>query len=267
MNLKFIRIIPAIFAAFFLILAGPEFENDPIWAQDRAEGQFKLTEQVRWGNTVLPVGEYAYSVDSGRWPMQVWVRQKDGNFTGTFTPQGFSKESYSGPSAVVVERIGGESFITSLKVQALKLQLDFPIEGLRERSHLADATRLLHPIAANPLVLGFFTILNPDHEKLSIDEIEKIYLSACDAVEREFDRSEQVRPRLTLVLGASEDFLRYQTREVLLKHWDKYLFAEAVVGLAMDDLASPDERVKLSKLAVSQAEARVDLCQLKKCKN
>jgi len=166
-----------------------------------------------------------------------------------------------------VRRIGGEAFVMSLRVQGLKAQLEFPVEGVKEKAHSAAANNRLHKIVANPLVLGFFTILNPNHEQISIAETEKIYLSACEAVEREFDRSEPVRPRLTLMLGASDDFLRYQTREILLRRWDKYLFAEAVVGLAMNDLASPDERVKLSKLAVSQAEATVDLCQLKNCKN
>jgi hypothetical protein len=254
-------------AAAILASSGAGVFSTPMFAQDRAVGEFKLSQEVRWGNSILPSGQYMFSVDSGRTPMIVQVRQKDGGFSGTFTPQAFHRESYSGPSAVVVERVGGEAFVTSLRVQGLKAQLDFPVDGLNGNGRPADPNYRLHRIVANPLVLGFFTILNPNHEQISIAETEQIYLSACEAVEREFDRSDSVRPRLTLILGASEDFLRYQTREVLLKRWDKYLFAEAVVGLAMNDLASPDERVKLSKLAVSQAEATIDLCQLKNCKN
>jgi hypothetical protein len=265
-NAKFVRII-LVMAAAIPALVGANAFSGPIFAQDRAEGEFKLSEEVRWADSILPKGEYVYSVDSGRSPMVVQVRQKDGSFSGTFTPQAFLKQGYEGPSGVFVERIGGEAFVTSLRVQGLKLQLDFPVQVLKEKARPADANYPLRKVVANPLVLGFFTILNPDHEKISIAETEKIYLSACEAVEREFDRSDPVRPRLTLMLGASEDFLRYQTREVLLKKWDKYLFAEAVVGLAMNDLASPGERVRLSKLAVSQADATVDLCQLKNCKN
>jgi len=265
-NAKIARII-SMKAVAILVLAGPGTISSPMFAQDRAVGEFKLSEKVRWGNSVLPKGEYVYSVDSGRSPMVVQVRQKDGNFFGTFTPLAFSKESYSGRGGIEVRRIGGGAFVMSLRVQGLKAQLEFPVEGVKEKAHSAAANNRLHKIVANPLVLGFFTILNPNHEQISIAETEKIYLSACEAVEREFDRSEPVRPRLTLMLGASDDFLRYQTREILLRRWDKYLFAEAVVGLAMNDLASPDERVKLSKLAVSQAEATVDLCQLKNCKN
>lgn len=266
MDTKFIRNITVAVAAIPALIVAGVFSG-PMFAQDRAVGEFKLSEEVRWGNSILPRGQYEYSVDSGRSPMVVQVRQKDGGFSGTFTPQSYSKESYSGPAAVVVERVGGEAFVTALRVEALKAQLDFPVQGVNENGRARDANSALHTIVANPLVLGFFIILNPNHEKISIAETEKIYLSACEAVEREFNRSDSVRPHLTLMLGASDDFLRYQTREVLLRRWDKYLFAEAVVALAMNDLASPDERVKLSKLAVSQAQATVDLCQLKNCKN
>jgi hypothetical protein len=265
-NAKFIRNIPVV-AVAILALAGMGSVSSPMFGQDRAEGEFKLSEEVRSANSVLPKGEYVFSVDPGRSPMSVQVHQKDGGFSGTFVPQAFAKGVYSGPSGVLVQRIEGEAFVTSLRVQSLRAQLDFPVEGLKENGHTAEVNYRLHKTVANPLVLGFFTVLNPNHEQISIAETEKIYLSACEAVEREFDRSDRVRPRLTLVLGADEDFLRYQTREILLKHWDKYLFAEAVVALAMNDLASPDERVKLSKLAVSQAEATVDLCELKNCKN
>lgn len=266
MNAKFTRNI-SVMAAAITVWIGTGVFSVPMFAQNRAIGEFKLTEEVRWGTSVLPKGEYVYSVDSGMSPMIVRVRQKDGSFVGTFIPRAFSKESFSGRGGIDVKRVGGEAFVISLRVQGLRTQLDFPVGGLTEKERSADANDRLRRIVANPMVLGFFTILNPNHEQISIAETEKIYLSACEAVQREFDRSEPVRPRLTLILGADDDFLRYQTREVLLKQWDKYLFAEAVVGLAMDDLASPDERVKLSKLAVSQAEATVDLCQLKNCKN
>ena len=94
-------------------------------------------------------------------------------------------------------------------------------------------------------------------------QAETIYLSACRVVEQEFHRAEPLRPRLTLVLGANRDALYYPNREIQLRKWDGYRFAQGVVLLAVDDMLPRDKQILLTKLAVLEAESTVDVRELK----
>src|SRR4029077_17706033 len=76
-------------------------------------------------------------------------------------------------------------------------------------------------------------------------------------------RTDPVRPRLTLVLGADTDNLYYPTREIRLKKWDKYQFAQGVVLLAVNDMLPSDMRISLTRLAVTEAESTVEVNDLK----
>ena len=108
-----------------------------------------------------------------------------------------------------------------------------------------------------------FTIVNPRNQTVPEAEVQTIYLSACRVVEKEFSRSEPVRPRLTLLLGADRNSLYYPKREIRLRKWDKYKFAQGVVILALDDLMPEDKKLSLSKLAVLEADSTVDVRLLK----
>ena len=269
--MKLIRSIWSIIAAI-LTMVGVGFAPSPIFAQDGMGGEFKLSREVHWANSVLPTGDYVYSIESDSWPAIVRVRQKGGGFSGIFLPQTFLRGRYSGSSGIVLERIGEETFVTSLHVQGLGAELDFSTPGLRADGLKAeirppDTIHMQQVTASSASVQEFFTILNPNHEKVSSARAEKVYLSVCEAVEREFDRSAPIRPRLVLRLGASDNLLHYPNREIQLKKWDEYQFAEAVVDLALHDMVSPAERLRLSILAVNQVGATVSLCELKNCIN
>ena len=98
-------------------------------------------------------------------------------------------------------------------------------------------------------------------------EAQMIYLSSCRVVEQEFSRSSPVRPRLSLLLGSDSDRVYYPKREIQLRKWDKYKFAEGVVILAVDSLLPADAKVSLSKLAVTEADSIVDVRELKISRN
>lgn len=110
---------------------------------------------------------------------------------------------------------------------------------------------------------GFFTIRNPRNQTVPDAEAQTIYLSACRVVEQEFSRTDPVRPRLTLVLGADRDSLYYPKSEIRLRKWNKYKFAQGVVMLALDDLMPEDKKLSLSKLAVLEADSTIDVRLLK----
>ncbi len=83
-------------------------------------------------------------------------------------------------------------------------------------------------------------------------------------VEQEFARTDPIRPRLTLVLGASADGVNYPKHEIQLTKWDKYQFAQGVVLLAVNDILPNDMRISLTRLAVLEAESTVGINELRK---
>ena len=111
--------------------------------------------------------------------------------------------------------------------------------------------------------IGFFAVRNPQNQTVPPAEAQNIYLAACQLVEREFSRSEPVRPHLTLFLGADKDSVYYPKREIRLRKWNKFKFAQGVVLLALDDLMPEDKTLSLSKLAVLEVDSTVDARLLK----
>ena len=109
----------------------------------------------------------------------------------------------------------------------------------------------------------WFTIDNPRNQTIPVSEAKTIYLSACRVVEQEFSRTDRLRPRLKLLLGSGNDRVYYPKREIQLTKWDKYKFAQGVVILAADSLLPEDKKHSLTNLAVSEAEAVVDVRELK----
>ena len=73
-------------------------------------------------------------------------------------------------------------------------------------------------------------------QKWSQSEVNRVYLSACTAVQREFGNSMVLRPTIALVLGADKNAVNYDKKTVLLKRWDRSLFAQSAVILAFEDL-------------------------------
>jgi hypothetical protein len=95
-------------------------------------------------------------------------------------------------------------------------------------------------------------------------DAEKVYISACSAVEREFRSSRPLRPRVALVIGGSENRAYWDAREIRLTKWDPYLFAQGVVIFAFEDLLPEGERAAVAKRAVTWAASTVDARRLVK---
>ena len=101
-------------------------------------------------------------------------------------------------------------------------------------------------------------------QKWSSAEVTKIYLSACSAVQREFGNSMVLRPPIRLLLGANKDAVDFNNKRVLLKRWDRTLFAQGVVILALEDLLTPQRKMIMTNRAVNLAEATVDIREMQK---
>jgi hypothetical protein len=250
-----------------LTLAGMTGFLSSARAQRSEGGEFRLSESIHWGNTILPTGRFTYSIDTAAGATVVRVRQIGGNFTGLFLPQTESEGGGSDPRGIVLGKVGEDTFVASLRTEDRGLVLNFsPPNAEIDAVHPgATVTRYLS-VSRDP-TLGYFTIFNPANEKISYTEAEKVYLAACQTIEREFNRSAPIRPHLTVHLHSEENNLHYPDRDLRLARWDKDRFAEAVVELVLHDMVSPQERLRLTKLAVSQAGATVSLCELKNCTN
>lgn len=97
----------------------------------------------------------------------------------------------------------------------------------------------------------------------SPDELQKLYVSACSVVQREFGQTHMPKPRITVVLGADVDELAYQEREIRLKKWNGFQFAQGVVLLAFQELMSTDQQLSIARRAVGLADATVDVSSLR----
>lgn len=197
----------------------------------------------------------------------VRVEQKGGGFTGVFIPHALLRPGKKGNTGIVLGAVGNDTYVISLRLQELGGELDFSVPDAAQERQPPDPTDEQDSGDSSTHAEKYLTILNPNHEKLSAEEAEKVYLRACEVVEREFNRSTPIRPRLLLRLGASHNVLRYPIREIQLKKWDEYRFADAVVDLALHDVVPPEERARLGNAAVHEAGATVNVCELKACVN
>ena len=90
-------------------------------------------------------------------------------------------------------------------------------------------------------------------------DAQKIYLSACSAVQREFGASQALRPQLTLVIGGHGNVLEWDRREIHLQKWDADLFAQGVVMLAFEELLPVQQRLAVARRAVTWADSTVEV--------
>jgi hypothetical protein len=93
---------------------------------------------------------------------------------------------------------------------------------------------------------------------------KKIYFSACSVVREEFEAKRPIIPRVKLLLGASKDGVLFDEREIWLTKWDRYLFAQGVVMLALADLMAEDSTIGMTKRALNWADSTVEIERLAK---
>lgn len=253
----------------FAILVIAEIAAIPMLgrAQVVVSGEFNLSREVRWENSALPMGDYVYLVDSSHSPFLVRLERKGGGFSGVFIPYAFLRPGTKSNSGIFTAHIGNDSYVISFQLQELGGELDFSVPDTEAEKESAGRIQAPDTHNSPSRALGYVTILNPNHEKISLDEVEKVYLRVCETIEREFHRPSSTRPRLILRLGASVDVLRYPMGEIQLKKWDRYRFADGVLDLAMHSTLPPEERARLSDIAVRAAAATVSVCELKACAN
>ena len=107
------------------------------------------------------------------------------------------------------------------------------------------------------------SVRNMKNQKWPAAEAQKIYLSACSVVQREFGRTSRIVPKVTLVLGADKNEVWFTGREIRLTKWNEHTFAEGVVWLAFEDLMPSQQRLAIATKALNWADSTVEVEQLK----
>jgi hypothetical protein len=241
----------------------PPFEGvaraQSLWA-------FHCSAPVRWGDAVLPTGDYAFSV-----PAQdarfVAVYQSSGHFVAKIAVQKVAPSQGPGHTFVFTTDDGDGTYVTSVYVSDIGSTLSFTKPTGKPQTEKSDTQESpadgVISGDSEPASSRLFAIHNSTNETVPYVQAEALYLSACRVVEQEFHRSDAIRPRITLNLGAGNNGVDFPKHEIQLKKWDGYRFAQGVVMLAVDDLLPIDKRISLTKLAVTQAESIVDLSELR----
>ena len=242
----------------------------PTLAQAPSPGNwaFRFSGPVRWGDAVLTAGDYVLSVSTDQ-PPAVTVYQKSSGFTATITAQAATFVPASGSTSTRIFTLdsGAGNYVTSVYLKETGAMLTFALPEARAAVPTPNMQDPARQDAATeestPEEGGLVAIHGPQSQSISYAQAEAIYRSACKVIEQEFSRTEPVRPRLTLILGASTNNVNYVKHEVQLTKWNKYEFAQGVVLLAADELLPLEKRLLLTKLAVLQSESTVDISELK----
>lgn len=112
---------------------------------------------------------------------------------------------------------------------------------MERQRHVPPEVNVVGKSALNIALLLFFTVAGLAKDGLVVsanvdptlrDEAQRIYVSACTTVEREFSAGRPLRPRIFLSLGSDQDSVDWGRSEIRLRDWDPNLFAQGVITLA-----------------------------------
>jgi hypothetical protein len=89
-------------------------------------GKFTLPIEALWGSTVLPAGDYTFTVQSTTLPSFVTIRQESrGTAASMIMAQGVAQRSSSDQSALIVIRSAGTGVVRSLRLAELGLEFQY----------------------------------------------------------------------------------------------------------------------------------------------
>lgn len=114
-------------------------------------------------------------------------------------------------------------------------------------------------LAAGCTAQDGLTVRDTGKHPLPAGEAERIYLSACSAVQCEFGGRRPLRPQIALVLGAPQNQVQWNQREIRLVKWNPQLFAQGVVMLAFEELMPTGDRLDLARRAVTWAGSTIEV--------
>ena len=128
-----------------------------------------------------------------------------------------------------------------------------------EATNVARLTVIVLLLAGAGWGQSFLAVQARGKQRWQAEEVDKLYLSACQAVQMEFGEGRPVRPQFTLILGAERNEAVIIRRELRLVKWDPYMFAEGVVIFAFEDLTTLHTRLLVARRAVALADSTMEV--------
>ncbi|MFY9802439.1 MAG: hypothetical protein WA211_14085 [Candidatus Acidiferrales bacterium] len=116
---------------------------------DNILGRFTLTSEARWGDTVLPPGEYTYSISADTTLPIVIVRSARGTLGAFVVPISMTESREGQPDRLVLEQTNGGMVITSLYVKDRGVILHYRIpKAMVETATKAPESKLAASLQA-----------------------------------------------------------------------------------------------------------------------
>jgi hypothetical protein len=100
------------------------------------QGSFTLPDEVRWQNTVLPAGDYTFSIASTTFPATMVIRGK--NQVAVVISVGLSEKPMEAPSHLRIERRGETRYVRELYLADSNLHLRYFVPKPENRELLAQ---------------------------------------------------------------------------------------------------------------------------------
>jgi hypothetical protein len=119
-------------------------------AQEAYRGKFTLPFEARWGQVVLPAGEYSFTLDHGTVGGIVSVREETGRAVGYVQTEGIYDRQTFDHSELVLVRSGENYAIRALRLADLGLTLEYSVPKTG-RQLIVQSPQLLERI---PVAMG-----------------------------------------------------------------------------------------------------------------
>ena len=127
MKTNFTRIVAIITLGLIAICASARSAS----AQNAYQGKFTLPNDVRWANATLPAGDYTFSLSSTTMSGRVFLQGPNG---GAFILTSATDQRNEGDSSkLTIERRGGISFVRSMYLADLGVELTYRAPGLPKK--------------------------------------------------------------------------------------------------------------------------------------
>jgi|SRR5580658_4735916 hypothetical protein len=114
---------------------------------DTILGRFTLTSEARWGSTVLPPGQYTYSIAANAVMPIVIVRSVGGDLGVFVVPVSMTDAREGDPDKLVLEKTNGGMVVTSLFVKDMGVIFHYRVP----KPMLETAAKALDPKLAASL--------------------------------------------------------------------------------------------------------------------
>jgi hypothetical protein len=101
----------------FLAIAGATcVSGSPVQAQSLFRGKFTLPYEARWGQAVLPAGNYTLSMGEAAASGTMLIREAKSGRTVAQIPTNIAEDSKAGNSALLIVTRGGKHIIYTLRL-------------------------------------------------------------------------------------------------------------------------------------------------------